>query len=422
MREWGAFAGLVLLGWLLRKLVVATYLRLKDRIDRAVPDHLPMGGGDWLRTQIPEGVRIVVGPRGNAHADAFVPGANVIVLSREVYQKHDASFWAVAAHELGHALVYRSSRIVHIILFLGRVNVAAGTILGSSLIFANVLYARPEVNALAFALLEVSLASYVVILGDEALASAIAIRILARDPRVDRRDMVGAVTGLLAAFMTYLGGFTGQVILVLERDFVVGQISRHREFVPAEPMGAVRMTFVILLSAVLVAWSLVNLRKALRRPHYESSLDVAKGLLWYVAHEVGRGAVGAILIWLVWDQPYGALMPLLCVAALVASRVAIRLAASIVELVIKGIAVVLAYLIAIPGVLAWAFFSTSAAKSEPAPLPTPPDSERTKNALEALEVERANRRSLYLTLLAALDPALHLAFVIALFVLIVRSR
>lgn len=421
IREWSVFVALVLLGWLLRKLVGSTYLRLKKRIDRAVPDHLPMGGGDWLRTQIPEGVRIVVGSHGDEHADAFVPAANVIVLSREVYKKHDASFWAVAAHELGHALVYRSSRLVHAILLVARINVAALTVLGSTLIFANVLYARPEVNTLAFTLLEVSLASFVVVLIDEALASAIAVRILAKDPRLNRRDLIGGITGLLAAFMTYLGGFTGQVVLVLERDFIVGRIMHHREFVPAEPMGAARMTFVIVLSTILVAWSLLNLKKALRAPHYTTSLETTKALFVRLGHELGRGAIGAVLVWLVWDQPYGSAMPLVCVAGLVASRGSIRVVAWIVEMLIRLIALVPALLIGFVGMIVWLFLGGKF-KDDPEPLPTPPDSERTKNALEALEVERWNRRSLYTKLLGALDPALHLAFVIGLFVQILRSR
>jgi hypothetical protein len=52
----------------------------------------------------------------------------------------------------------------------------------------------------------------------------------------------------------------------------------------------------------------------------------------------------------------------------------------------------------------------------------PPDSERTKNSLEELEVASWNHRTLYGVLLEAAHPALHLAFVIGLFVQIVRSR
>lgn len=423
VKEWAALGVLVVLGWLIRKLVIATYLRLKVRIDRAVPDHLPMGGGDWLRAQLPEGVRLFVASHGNAHADAFIPSANVIMLSRDVYKKHDASFWAVAAHELGHALVYRASRVVHAILLLGRVTVSVGTIFGSSLIFANVLYARPEVNAVAFSLLEASLVGYVLMLIDEALASGIAVRILGRDPRVNRRDMVGAITSLLAAFMTYLGGFVGQIVLILERDFVVGQIERHRHFVTAPPMGATRMTFVIILSVILVGWSLVNLRAVFRPRRYETSAEVWKYFFIEIGHVLGRGAVGGILVWLVWDQPYGSLMPLVCVAGLVASRAAIRIAAYIVELLVRVVAIVPALILYLPlYVLKQLVFGRKDDDEKEEEQKPPPDSERTKAALEALEVEGANRRSLYRTVLGALDPVLHLVFVIGLFVAIVGRR
>lgn len=72
MSEWAAFAVLVLLGWLIKRLVHSTYLRLRGRIDRAIPDHLPMGAGDWLRTRMPEGVRLVVGSHATPHVDASI--------------------------------------------------------------------------------------------------------------------------------------------------------------------------------------------------------------------------------------------------------------------------------------------------------------------------------------------------------------
>lgn len=399
------------------------------RIDRAVPDHLPLGGGEWLRTRVPDGVRIVVGSHGEAHADAFYPSASVIMLSREVYKKRDASFWAVAAHELGHALVHRASSVVAAILTFGRVTVAVCTTLGSFTIFANVLYARPEINAFAFHLLEASLVGYVIVLIDEALASAIAVGILRRDGRVDRRDMVGAITRLLAAFMTYVGAFAGQVVLVLERELVVAQIAQHRHFVPAERMGATRMTFVIVLSTILVAWSLFNLRDVLRPKRYSSASEVATGCLWRVGHELGRGAIGAVLVWLVWDQPYGAMMPVLCVGALVASRGILGLLAGIAETIIRLLAAIPAGILIGCGwvvirIGAWFVLERelTSPKERASPPPPPPDSERTKAALDALEVENANHRSVLGTLSRALDPALHLAFVLGLFILVVQSR
>jgi Zn-dependent membrane protease YugP len=430
MRDWGGFVVLVLLGWLLRKVVGATYLRIKQRVDDAVPDHLPMGGGEWLRGIVPADVRVLVGSHADAHADAYMPGARVIILSREVYRKRDASFWAVAAHELGHAYVYRSSWIVHALLSLGRIVVAVGTALSTFLIFANVLYARPDVDALAFALLHASLLGYVVVLIDEALASVIGALVLSRDARVNRRDMVGAITRLLAAFMTYVGGFVGQVVLVLQRDFIVSQIERHRHFSPAAPMGAARIAVVIVLSALLVAWSLVVLARTLRKPHAESSTDVAKRQLSYGLHEVGRGFVGAIVVWLVWNQPYGPSMPLVCVAGLVGSRGVLRIAAGLVEVLIRVLAIIPALIVGLLLYLVYRFllavmdFDPPALEGDAkhsAP-PPPPDSERTKTLLEALEVEQFNRPSLYTRLAMLSSPALHLAFVVGLFVVIVGSR
>lgn len=427
MKQWLVFAVLVLLGWLIKRLVTSTYLRLRDRIDRAVPDHLPMGAGDWLRTQMPEGVRLVVGSHSTPHADAFHPSSNVIVLSRDVYTKRDASFWAVAAHELGHAIVDRGSWLIASVTTIARVTVATCTALGSFTIFANVLYARPEISAFAFHLLEASLLAYVVVLVDEGAASVVAFRILHRDPRVDRRDLIGASTALLAAFMTYVGGFTGQVVLVLEREFIVAMIAQHRHFVPAEPMGAARMTVVVVLSTALVVWSVVQLRHALWPKRFTTTTEIATGCLWSIGHHLGRGALGAALVWLVWDQPFGSLMPALCVMGLVASRGVLAVLAGIAEFVIRLIAAIPATILLGLGwivfrIYAWALLDWELAPPEarPSPPPPPPDSERTRAALDALELENANHRSVLRTLTGALDPVLHLAFVVGVLIQIVR--
>ena len=43
-------------------------------------------------------------PIDEAGADSYHPRAHVILLGKDTYYKNDASFWAVGAHELGHAL------------------------------------------------------------------------------------------------------------------------------------------------------------------------------------------------------------------------------------------------------------------------------------------------------------------------------
>ena len=49
MKDWAAFVGLVLLGFLIRNVIRHAYTRIRKRIDDAIPDHLPIGGGECFR-------------------------------------------------------------------------------------------------------------------------------------------------------------------------------------------------------------------------------------------------------------------------------------------------------------------------------------------------------------------------------------
>jgi Zn-dependent membrane protease YugP len=419
IRDWSAFVALVLLGWLLRSFVSSAYRRLKKRIDDAVPDHLPIGGGAWLRERLPDGVRLIV---TNKHDEnAYIPSARVITLSREVDYKRDASFWATAAHELGHALFYRTTFFVHGLFLVGRTLVYACTTAGTFLVFANVLYARADVNKLAFTLLEVSLASWLLVLMDEAIASVIAVRLLVADARVDRRDMVGAVTSLLAGFMTYVAAFVGQVILVLERDFIVGTIERHRHFTPAAPMDGGKLVAVGALGALLTVWAVYGAIRAVRKRDAITVQLVTEAQASNLLNDFGRALLGCLIVWLVWDQP-GDLVPLVSVVGLLGSRGPLEVVAGLLRKVLN----VVVFLLLVPFIIGFAFFFSGLFKrivgEKEDKIELPPDSHRTKTALERMEIDAYNHASLPVRLGPLTAPLLHLAFAAGLVAVLVGAR
>ena len=65
--------------------------------------------GEWLQEEVSRRalpVRVLVAPSEKEGVDAFMPRARIIRLSRTSYMKRDPAHWAIAAHELGHALLY----------------------------------------------------------------------------------------------------------------------------------------------------------------------------------------------------------------------------------------------------------------------------------------------------------------------------
>lgn len=427
MKDWAAFVGLLFLGFVLRNFIRHAYTRIRKRVDDAIPDHLPIGGGEWLRDRAElEGVRVLIGPR-NHDTGSYIPSSNTIVISPDVDEKRDASFWATAAHELGHALFYRSSIVIRFVFMLGRVVSMAGATVGTFLVFANVLYARADINALAFHCLEASLAGLLLVLVDEAVASLIAMRLLWRDERLDRRDIVGAITSLTAGYMTYVGFFVGQLIVVLQRDFVVGLVERHRHFTPASPMGGVRLGAVAVLGVLLTVWAIHG---AIRGAKRDKAFDVeqvksAEGSR--TLHELGRGLLGIVVVWLVWDQP-GAVVPIVSVVGLLGSRLPLEILASLADALVKCVALVVyailvvVYFIALRPLFRRLFrrpvpTATATAKEEAAPA-----SMRSQAVAERLEIERYNEPGLPMRLAPLAGPLFHLAFAFGLVVVIVSAR
>ena len=342
-KEWIGLVALVLLGEILRVAVSAGYAIVKRRLDDQHPDDLPMEAGEWLMAEVEHrslDIEVLVSPTKTADVDAFLPSAKTIVLSQETYCKNDPSFWAVAAHELGHALVYRRLGIGRVVFSAARIVGKACVSVATSLIFANILFASHDINRMAFALLSAGVAMWALVLVDEAAASAVALRILARDRRLAARGLRGARLALAAAFMTYVGALAGQALLVLERDFVAERIERQRHFVPGHSLGAGSLALAAVLSFLLAFMGLHAIARTLR-PRRATTAAEAKALgARTTLGQLVRGVLALALLGIVWDQPFGDGFAVACALAILASR-------STLEIVFYPVARVLRFLIGI---------------------------------------------------------------------------
>ncbi len=186
------------------------------RMDRLHPDDLPETTGHWVRQRIQNdealhGLRVVV-TYGSAAIDYFWPSAKLIHLSTSTFFKRDPSYWAVGAHEIGHARLH-GSLVAGGILLTGFG--LASRAIGIAVVFllTNTLFGTPALTSAAYHLLIIGLASKVVVLLEEATASMLARRMLKADNRLDRWQRRAAYWRLFAAWSTYLADFLGASLI-----------------------------------------------------------------------------------------------------------------------------------------------------------------------------------------------------------------
>jgi Zn-dependent membrane protease YugP len=286
------------------------------RLDARHPDDLPLGTGQWVQQKLGELGAIdvqVVAAKGKDGVDAFFPSANVITLSEETYAKNDPSYWAVGAHELGHAMAYRGSRLFTVIERAARLLRDGLVGLAATMMFANMWYRLPDVTHVAYGLFETVLVCDVLVMLDEARASLFARRLLRGEIVLTPAMLKTCSLTLLAAFGTYFGAFIGRVILVVEWHVISEALAKKSAYVPAAPLSGTPLVIVGLLSAVLLAWGASWLVRLVRRAPAPSTFRT-------VAANAVRGVFVLAMLALVWNQPFGVVFVASCIAAIYSSR------------------------------------------------------------------------------------------------------
>ncbi len=327
VRTWGFYVFLTLVGVALQIATSTAYEIIRGRLDRAHPDTLPLTAGSWLRETIDRmglaKLQVLVHPSKKTGVDAFAPSAGTIVLSQLTYCKSDPSFWAIAAHELGHAIVHRSTWLVGAIFALARRGSTTLLGLAGTFALANILFRSHEVNRIVMSCAYAALALTAVVLVDEAAASIRAMRILREDGRLGPRDLGGARAALAAAFFTYLMGLVGTCVFVASRDVFVRALDSAPPLVPSSGPGPLRL---VLLAAVTL-WLLLLFSKDvgdLRRRTEKTSLEqVARESRRRLGRDVVRGASALVFVAMVYDLPFGLWFVLACMLAIRSSMAAI---------------------------------------------------------------------------------------------------
>lgn len=411
LAEWTQYVLFVFAGWLLRTLVTQLYLAVKRWVDRVIPDNLDVGAGAWLRSAIHTrnmNVRLFVEPTKSDDIDAFYPSARVVRLSQEVYFKRDPSFWAVAAHELGHAIVWGKSRLIGVPLSAARFFGGTLTSLGGFLIFANILYGLPAVSTFAFDVYIVGTGLFVFTLADEAAASILAMRMLRADGRIDAHGLRGALFRLVAAYLTYVGAFAGQIVLVFQQKWITKMIAEHRHFVPASKTSG--SVLIVVLAILLAGASIHRMVRTVRRPTLGSVDAIKKEKLRELLRWIACDVLALILVWRVWDQPFGPTFAIACILALFGSRLGVALVSIPVALVLG---LVLHALVFAVMAIASRFSKRETTRTE-STSPSAAELEETIAMAEELYVDSYNHPEWHETALKLVNGGCQLGFAIVL--------
>ncbi len=305
---WWWLVLLVLAQGLVRLVVVKGALGVRRVLDRRIPDDLPQSAGEWVGAQLQRlGLAGEISaspvPRGAGAGDSYFPGARLIGLAGDTWFKHDPAFWAIGAHELGHALTYRT-RLLGVV-FVGARVWAAGCIgLGTSLILINMLFGSPLASQLARTAWLAGVGGGVIVVIDEAIASLTAMHLLREDGRLSRTHMWAAAASLASAWFSYAGALAAQVIVVVYYDRIAAHIEQHHlTFEAGESLGTAASAFAVVASLLLILYALALVRRVVQpRSHTEVMAAKEGAALEQLADAAAQLALCGLLL-LVWDRP-----------------------------------------------------------------------------------------------------------------------
>ena len=297
LQLWWPVLVLLHLPGLVNAVAVTIFKRIAHTHDWQLADDLPQTAGDWLRDRAAvHGLRVIVTDDASQR-DAFHPDRRVIHLTPTTHFKSDAVFWAIAAHELGHARFHAEHPLLGT---LSRVAMWLKTLflhLGAGIAIGNVLYARPRGLELAFALFVGSLALRILEMFEEAYASWVAYAELRRSAHLDALHLRAVRHTLLAALGTYVSVIAAGMVL-LSQWSIVEEITGDGwlgELGALTTLGWIVVIVLCVLGLVYVRVHIVTIRL---RPVFVSDADPdgaekVIGLVWRL--------LLLVLIVLVWD-------------------------------------------------------------------------------------------------------------------------
>ena len=241
-----------------------------NHLDHKYPDSMKEHAGYWTKQQIAK-LRLKDVEVGKAREpflsglDAYLPFRDKIVLGEKTYDKQDPTFWAIGAHELGHAIDFRRRRFLRPLSIGGRLGQQQLMSWLYAGLLTNTFFGWAAANIVLNWIAIAAAVCGAIVLIDEALASIIAMRLLRTDERLDEATLGDLARHLFLAFGTYASVWLAVVATVVGWEHIATYIEANANFVPAEPLHPGRTTLGNLLSVfvmILCAMSIVRSAKA----------------------------------------------------------------------------------------------------------------------------------------------------------------
>jgi Zn-dependent membrane protease YugP len=309
-------------------LVGTAFWIVRSRLDRAHPDDLPLTAGKFAEQtaqRLGLGVSVLAAVSEKQGTDVFWMSGRAVVLTTHTFVKRDPTCWAIAAHELGHALNHGRGALVALTMEGARALSSVGRLVGTGALLGNLAFASRDLSVLAVAALSVGLLGHAVVLVDELSASAVGMRLLREDGRLDEPRLRVALQVLGAAFATYVVAMVGQLLLLLVGLELDAQ-ALERQFSAAAPLAGAGAVAASALAVLVLVVSVASVWSELRPVPPPRSLEEAQGRERLRDRlDLARGAVILLLVAWIWDQPLGPGVPVACVLAAISARAALAL-------------------------------------------------------------------------------------------------
>jgi Zn-dependent membrane protease YugP len=228
--------------------------------------------------------------------DVFLPRANAIILGQRTFYKSDPSFWAVAAHELGHVVIRHRLPVLGRLLSFARIGGGLFAASGLLLLLVNILYGSATLARWGLRGYAVALGLQVVVLLEEFLASTHAMRFLREDSRLGPTELRGAFVTLVAGFGTYVGEFIGRLIVLAQGEHFTRLLVAQRQFRASGAVDGFNAGVLFGLLLVLGLSGVLLLKSAIKPPVLSANTRNERDVLM-----VFLELLVLWFVWLVWD-------------------------------------------------------------------------------------------------------------------------
>lgn len=263
LAEWWPLAIFYLLPTTLLSWTSAAFEAFRNKFDYIHPDDMDLHTGEWIEERLKElGLEGGVSVGGVQEllfrgVDAFDPRRDIIFLGDRTFRKRDPMFWSIGAHELGHALVHRKVWVwSRLNLLARRVYQALYTYIPLWLIANSFLGWERFTQALQWALWLGVVAGVLVVI-DEAVASILAVRFMAKDDRVSDEAVSDIRILLGSALATYLSPLVAFGVIAASWSWIAEQFASV-VYTPIPPPEDTQATWVIGFAIVVLVVGLLR--------------------------------------------------------------------------------------------------------------------------------------------------------------------